>query len=79
MADSGPKSGVKGILNDLKGKVKEAAGTLSGKESLEQEGAAQQERAEAEREVAKREGQADAARAEAKSAEAEQRGHERAK
>ena len=79
MADSGPKSGAKGVINDLKGKAKEAVGTVTGNESMEREGEAQQERAEAEREVAKREGQAEAARADAKRSKAEQEAHDRSK
>ena len=36
--DSGPSAGVKGIVEDVKGKVKEVAGEVTGDESLEQEG-----------------------------------------
>lgn len=72
-ADSGPEAGVKGTVEELKGKAKEAAGTLAGNEDLEREGEAQQEKAGAQRDVAKHEAQADAARAEAQAREAEQR------
>lgn len=73
MADSGPKAGVKGIVEDVKGKAKEAVGVVTGNEALEQEGEAQQDKAENERDVAKHEAKADAARAEAKADEARQR------
>ena len=32
--DTGPEAGAKGVVEDVKGKVKEAAGALSGKEHL---------------------------------------------
>jgi uncharacterized protein YjbJ (UPF0337 family) len=74
--ESGPEAGVKGVAEDVKGKVKEAAGTLTGNDSLKQEGAAQQDKAESEREVASHEAQAEKARAEAKAHEAEERTHQ---
>ncbi|MEY2420483.1 MAG: hypothetical protein QOI95_550 [Acidimicrobiaceae bacterium] len=73
MGESGPKSGVKGVVEDVKGKAKEAVGAITNNDRLQEEGEAQQDKAEAEREVAKREGQADVARAEAKEKEAEQK------
>jgi uncharacterized protein YjbJ (UPF0337 family) len=76
MPDSGPKAAVEGIVEDVKGKAKEAAGVLSGNERLEREGEAQQDKADAERDVAKREAQAEASRAEAKAHEAEQRANQ---
>lgn len=45
--------------------MKEAAGKLTGDESLEREGQAQQDKAEAQREVATKEAEAEKARAEA--------------
>jgi uncharacterized protein YjbJ (UPF0337 family) len=77
MGDTGPTSGIKGVVEDVKGKAKEAAGTLTDNERLKEEGAAQQDKADAERDVAKREAQAEAARAEAKEKEAEQRAAQR--
>ena len=77
--DSGPKAGVEGVVEDVKGKAKEVIGKLTGNEELEREGGAQQDKAEAERDVAKREAQAEAARAEAELHEAEQRVHQQAK
>jgi len=78
MAESGPKAGAKGIVEDVKGKVKEVAGEASGNEDLEREGKAQQDKAENEREVAKHEAKADAARAQAKADEAGQRAAQKA-
>ena len=77
MGESGPEAGVKGVVEDAKGKVKEAAGTLVGNDELKAEGQAQQDKADAEREVAGREAQAEKARLEAEAAEREQRMHQR--
>ena len=76
MADSGPENAVSGIVEDVKGKVKEAAGALSGRDELRREGQAQQEKAEAQREVATKEAEAEKARAQATAREAEQRSHQ---
>jgi uncharacterized protein YjbJ (UPF0337 family) len=77
MGDSGPKAGAKGVVEDIKGKAKQAVGAVTDNDRLEEEGRAQQEKADAQRDVAKREGQAEAARAEAKEKEAEQRAAQR--
>jgi uncharacterized protein YjbJ (UPF0337 family) len=74
--DTGPEAGVKGVVEAVKGKVKEAVGALTGKEELRQEGEAQQEKADALRDVAVKEAEAEKARAEAKVHEAEQRSHQ---
>ena len=76
MGDTGPESGIKGVVEDVKGKAKEAAGTVIGNEDLEREGEAQQSKAEAQREVAKHEAEAEKARAEAEAQEAQQRAAE---
>ena len=76
MADSGPVSGVKGIVEDVKGKAKEAVGVVTSNESLKREGEAQQDKAGAEREVAKHEAEAEVARGKASAAEAEQRANQ---
>ena len=55
MADhenSGPAEAVKGVVEDVKGKVKEAAGALAGRDDLTREGQAQQDKAEAQRDAA---------------------------
>jgi len=74
--DSGPEAGAKGIVEDLKGKAKEVIGEVTGDESKEAEGRAQQNKAQAERDVAKHEAEAEAARSEAAVHEAEQRAHQ---
>jgi uncharacterized protein YjbJ (UPF0337 family) len=74
---TGPEAGIKGVVEGVKGKAKEAAGAVAGREDLRQEGRAQQEKAEARRDVAVKEAQADKARAEASAHEAEQRSHQR--
>jgi uncharacterized protein YjbJ (UPF0337 family) len=74
--DTGPEAGAKGVVEGLKGKVKEAAGALSGKDELKHEGEAQQAKADAQRDVATKEAEAEKARAEAAAHEAEQRSHQ---
>ena len=74
--ESGPKAGMDGIVEDVKGKVKEVAGRVTGSDELEDEGQAQQEKASAKRDVAEHEAKAEAKRAEASEKEAEQRMHE---
>jgi uncharacterized protein YjbJ (UPF0337 family) len=74
--DTGPEAGAKGVTEGVKGKLKEAAGALTGKDDLRREGIAQQEKADAQREVAKKETEAEKARAEAAAREAEQRSHQ---
>jgi uncharacterized protein YjbJ (UPF0337 family) len=74
--DTGPESGVKGVVEGIKGKAKEAVGAVTGNDELKQEGAAQQDKADAQREVAVKEGEAEKARAEAAAREAEQRSHQ---
>ena len=76
MGDSGPEAGIKGVVEDVKGKAKEAAGAITNNDKLEREGEAQQSKAEAQREVAKNESKAEAARAEAKAQEAQQRANQ---
>ncbi len=76
MPDTGGEAVAKGVVEDVKGKVKEAAGDLSGNERLEREGEAQQSKADAERDVAQHEAKADKARAEAEAQEAQQRANQ---
>jgi uncharacterized protein YjbJ (UPF0337 family) len=70
---SGAQHGAEGIVEDIKGKAKEVVGKVTGKEHLEDEGRAQQEKADAQRDVAEHEAKAEAARTEAAAREAEQR------
>jgi uncharacterized protein YjbJ (UPF0337 family) len=74
--DSGPAAGVKGVVEGVKGKAKEAVGAVTGNDDLKQEGAAQQQKADAQRDVAVKEGEAEKARAVAAAREAEQRSHQ---
>ncbi|ANE81814.1 general stress protein CsbD [Mycobacterium adipatum] len=70
---TGPESGVSGIVEDVKGKAKEAVGTVTGRDDLVREGEAQQDKADAERDVAKKEAEAESARAGAQAAEERQK------
>lgn len=70
---SGPAEAVEGVVEGIKGKVKEGAGAVTGQDSLRREGEAQQDKAEAQREVAQKEAEAEKARAEASAQEARQR------
>jgi uncharacterized protein YjbJ (UPF0337 family) len=74
--DSGPEAGIKGVVEDVKGKAKEAVGAVTGDDELKREGSAQQKKAEAERDVAAKEAEAEKARAVADAREAEQRSHQ---
>ena len=74
--DSGPEAGAKGIVEDVKGKAKDAIGNLTGNQDLEREGEAQQAKADAQREVAAKEAEAEKARAEAQAQEAQQRANQ---
>jgi uncharacterized protein YjbJ (UPF0337 family) len=78
MADdkSGPAEAVKGIVEDAKGKAKEAVGTVAGRDDLSREGQAQQDKAEAQRNAAKKEAEAEAARGGAEAAEDRQKSHQ---
>jgi len=74
--DSGVEAGIKGVVEDVKGKAKQAVGAATGKDDLKHEGEAQQEEAESEREVAEHEAKAQKARAESEAHEAEQRANQ---
>jgi uncharacterized protein YjbJ (UPF0337 family) len=73
---SGPAEGVRGVVEDVKGKTKEAVGNVIGQDDLAREGSAQQEKAEAQRDAAKKEAEADSARGGAKAAEEKQESHQ---
>jgi uncharacterized protein YjbJ (UPF0337 family) len=75
---SGPREAVESVVEDVKGKAKEVAGSLSGNEEREREGRAQQDKAASQREVAQKEAEAEKARAAAKESEIEQRVHQNA-
>ncbi|WP_067835341.1 CsbD family protein [Nocardia lijiangensis] len=75
--ESGPREGVKGVVEDAKGKAKEAAGIVTGNENMEKEGRVQQDKAESQREAAEKEAAAEKARAEAGVDEARQKAYQR--
>jgi uncharacterized protein YjbJ (UPF0337 family) len=76
--DTGPEAAAKGVVEDVKGKAKEAVGTVLGNDDLKHEGQAQQDKADAERDVAKKEAEAEASRAAASAAETREEAHRRA-
>jgi uncharacterized protein YjbJ (UPF0337 family) len=73
---SGPAEAVKGVVEDVKGRVKEAVGAVSGQDDLTREGQAQQDKAEAQRNAAKKEAEAEAARGSAQVAEERQKSNQ---
>ena len=76
MPDTGSEAGIKGVVEDVKGKAKEGIGALTNNDSLHREGQAQQSKAEANREVARKEAEAEKARGEAEVQEAQQRANQ---
>ena len=66
--ESGPEAGVKGVVEDVKGKAKEAVGAVTGKDELKREGEAQQKKADAQHDVAAKEAEAEKARGDSRSA-----------
>ena len=74
--DTGPEAGAKGVIEDVKGKAKEAVGAVTNNDDLRDEGQAQQRKAEAERDVAAKEAEAEKARAKSEAFDAEQRAHQ---
>ena len=73
---SGPEEGVRGTVEGVKGKAKQAVGTVIGDDELAREGRAQQDKGEAQRDAAKREAEADAARKGADAAEQREQSHQ---
>ena len=76
MPDTGPQAAAEGVVEEVKGRAKEAVGSLTGNSDLQDEGEAQQRKADADREVAEKEAEAEKARADAEAHEAEQRAHQ---
>ncbi|WP_327145888.1 microaggregate-binding protein 1 [Nocardia sp. NBC_01327] len=70
---SGPSEGIEGVVEGVKGKLKEAAGAIFGNDDLRGEGKAQQDKAEAQRGAAQNEAAAEKERAEAALEEQRQR------
>ncbi len=56
--NTGPEAAIKGVVEDVKGKAKEAVGSVTGRNDLIREGHAQQDKADAERDVARNEAEA---------------------
>jgi len=75
--NTGPQEGVKGVVEDVKGKAKEAVGTVTGRDDMVREGKAQQDKAHAQRDVAKKEAEAESARAGATAADKRQEAQQR--
>jgi uncharacterized protein YjbJ (UPF0337 family) len=75
--DTGPEAGIKGVVEGVKGKAKEAVGAIAGDDEMRREGEAQQDKADAQRDVAAKEAEAEKARATAEAHEAEQRAHQK--
>ncbi|MQY25128.1 microaggregate-binding protein 1 [Nocardia aurantia] len=74
---TGPREAAEGVVEDAKGKAKEAAGALTGNEELKKEGRAQQDKARSQRTAAQKEAEAEKARGEAKVDEARQQSFQR--
>ncbi|MFQ6395578.1 CsbD family protein [Nocardia sp. KC 131] len=74
--NSGPREGVEGTVEGIKGRAKEAVGAVFGNDDLREEGKAQQDKAESQREAAKKEAAAEKERAEAAVDEQRQRAHQ---
>jgi len=73
---SGPEEGIRGAVEGVKGKAKEAVGNVIGNDEMAREGKAQQDKGEAQRDAAKREAEAESARAAAKAAEKREQSHQ---
>jgi uncharacterized protein YjbJ (UPF0337 family) len=75
--NSGPQEGIKGAVEDVKGKAKETVGTVTGRDDMVREGKAQQDKADAQQNAAKKEAEAEAARGGARPAEERQESEQR--
>lgn len=67
------QQGIKGVMEDVKGRLKESAGTLFGKDDKQREGRTQQNKGESQQQVAEHESQAEQARQNAAASEQNQR------
>lgn len=70
---SGPEEAIEGVVEGIKGKAKEVAGAVVGRDDLMREGQAQQDKADAQREAAQKEAEAESARKAADINEARQK------
>ena len=73
---SGPQEGVEGAVEGIKGKAKEAVGTVTGRSDMTEEGKAQQDKADAQKDAAQKEAEAESARSGAKAAEKREESHQ---
>jgi uncharacterized protein YjbJ (UPF0337 family) len=71
--DSGPEEAAKGVVEGVKGKAKEVAGAVTGRDDIQREGQAQQDKADSQREAVKKEAEAESARSAAEANEARQK------
>jgi uncharacterized protein YjbJ (UPF0337 family) len=71
--NSGPEEAIKGVVEGVKGKAKEVVGALTGRDDVQREGKAQQDKADSQRNAAKKEAEAESARGAAKVSEARQK------
>ncbi|WP_319432541.1 CsbD family protein [Mycobacterium sp. RTGN5] len=71
--NSGPEEAIKGVVEGVKGKAKEVIGAVTGRDDLQREGQAQQDKADSQREAAQKEAEAESARAAAKVSEAREK------
>lgn len=74
--NSGPEEAAKGVVEGVKGKAKEVVGAVTGRDDIQREGQAQQDKSDAQREAAKKEAEAESARGAAESNEARQKSHQ---
>lgn len=75
--NSGPEEAIKGVVEGVKGKAKEVAGAVTGRDDLYKEGQAQQDKADAQRNAAQKEAEAESARAATETAEKRQEAEQR--
>ena len=76
---TGPKEAKIGVVEEVKGRAKRAAGAVTDNDRLAAEGKAQQDKAKAARDAAKREAQAEGHRAQERAAEGRQRAAQKSK
>ncbi len=67
------QQGIKGVMEDVKGRLKQSAGTLLGNDQMEREGRTQQNKGESQQQVAEHESQAEQARQNAAASEQHER------
>ncbi|MBB3662273.1 MULTISPECIES: microaggregate-binding protein 1 [Prauserella salsuginis group] len=71
--DRDQADGIKGAVESVKGRLKQAAGTVAGQDSLEREGQQQREKGQAQQEAERKEAEAEQARQRAAESETRER------